>query len=249
MQCGAIARSRCKALCTRTRLRRKNTPEEKENRKTKMSADNARTPNVDAISSTVPKTPLSRTHCSASPEDERTPAHPLLRPLKPRQNPHARGRPSGPNNRRTKKLSQLQNACFACHKSISRSLNIWRTPHVHAQRPLVERLMACVPMLPTRPLVLRTLVLPSVLRLGEDRLPTLRVPTPLPKREVPPGVLGARVGDDSRSSMGSSSSSMLVGCMFSPSLVSVRPSHLVVVVVVVVQEMARRLPLRVRALC
>ena len=104
-------------------------------------------------------------------------------------------------------------------------------------------------MLPTRPLVLRTLVLPSVLRLlGDDRLPTLRVPTPLPVRP-PPGVLGARVGDDMRSSKGSSSSSIDVGRMFSPSLVSVRPSHLVVVVVVVVQEIARRLPLRVTALC
>ena len=71
---------------------------------------------------------------------------------------------------------------------------------------------ACVPMLPTRPLVLRTLVLPSVLRrLGEDRLPTLRVPTPLPQRAPPPGVLGARVGDAMRSSTGNSSSSIEVG--------------------------------------
>ena len=72
-----------------------------------------------------------------------------------------------------------------------------------------------------------------------DLLPTLSVPTPLPERAL--GVFGL-VGEDMRSSIGRSASSTIA--LFSPSLVSVRPSHFVVVVVVVVHEMARRLPLR-----
>lgn len=100
------------------------------------------------------------------------------------------------------------------------------------------------PMLPTRPLVLRTLVLPSVLRLlGDERLPMLRLPMPLPPLPLV-GVFGL-VGLARGSAIRKSSSPATMG-RFSLSLFSfeVRPSHLVVVVVVVVQLIARRFPLR-----
>lgn len=91
-----------------------------------------------------------------------------------------------------------------------------------------------VPTLPTRPLVLRTLVLPSVLRLlGDERFPTLKVPTPLPL--FAEGVFGGLLG-----LVMPASSSPDAG-RFSPSLVSEGASHLVVVVVVVVHDTALRL--------
>jgi hypothetical protein len=124
-----------------------------------------------------------------------------------------------PSQRRTRRSKKYENVPVHAYQPI-RSHVINRSIHrvksqcgfKHTQRPRVLRLSDCVPMLPTRPLVLRTLVLPSVLRLlGEDRLPTLRVPTPLPQRAPPPGVLGARVGEAMRSSTGNSSSSIEVG--------------------------------------
>lgn len=97
-----------------------------------------------------------------------------------------------------------------------------------------------VPTLPTRPLVLRTLVLPSVLRrMGDERLPTDKLPIPLPLFVL--GVFGLD-GLAIRSDIGRSSSSTVPG-RFSTSL-SVGTSHLVVVVVVVVHETALRFPLR-----
>lgn len=91
------------------------------------------------------------------------------------------------------------------------------------------------PTLPTRPLVLRTLVLPSVLRRdGELRLPMLRSPLP----DLVEGVLGLR---------GLAESSWISVRRFSTSLSSM--PHFVVVVVVVVQLTARRLPLRLTGDC
>ncbi len=111
-------------------------------------------------------------------------------------------------------------------------------------------LTACVPTLPTLPLVFLTLVLPSVLRLlGEDRFPMLRLPMPLPlfTMEVP-GVLGRMGLLAIRSVIVRSSSSIRAGRL-ATSLPSVGTSHFVVVVVVVVQETARRLPLRLMGDC
>lgn len=92
-----------------------------------------------------------------------------------------------------------------------------------------------VPTLPTRPLVFRTALLLSVLRrTGEERLPTLSVPTPLPLRAgVRGGLLGLVTPTNSSPDPG----------RFSPSLVSEGASHFVVVVVVVVQETALRFAL------
>ena len=123
------------------------------------------------------------------------------------------------------------------------------------QHPRCTR-ATCAPTLPIRPLVFRTLVFPSVLlRIGDVRLPTLRLPPPLPLRL---GVLG-RVGLVWQSNAVGSMSRLALQMRFmvflcpatSASLVSadVRPSHLVVVVVVVVQLMARRLPLRWTCCC
>lgn len=127
--------------------------------------------------------------------------------------------------------SQKQRSTALSFTSCNNISNAIYKPH---SQDTLWPLTACAPTLPIRPLVLRTDVFPSVLLLvGEDRLPTLSPPNPLPLF-LPLGVFGL-VGLASGSS---------AAFRFSTSLFSalVRPSHCVVVVVVVVQEIARRFP-------